>query len=215
MYHFIKDKDFLKHMKSLCCGIINQLVQQINGDGKMRVKANLVGSGAKNLITQDENNAVDLDFNLEIVDSGIFNINDGNGIKEHVRKQFNIVLNANGWDDCQDSTSALTTEQRIFNKGNKTPFSIDLCIITTDNNGWYRLIHDKTGYTYMDRWFWNKARNSESLQKKVDWLKKNDLWPEVRNAYLDKKNMYLRRNDHEHSSFTIYIETVNELYNRY
>ena len=215
MYHFIEDKDFLKRMKSLCSDIINQLVQQINGDGEMRVKANLVGSGAKNLITQNENDAVDLDFNLEIINSGTFNINDGTGIKEYVRKQFNIVLNANGWGDCQDSTSALTTEQRVFNKGNKTPFSIDLCIIATDSDGWYRLIHDKTGFTYMDRWYWNKARNSEGLQKKVDWLKKNELWLEVRDVYRDKKNMYLRRNDHDHSSFNIYIETVNEVYNRH
>ena len=215
MYHYIEDKDFLKRMKGLCSDIINQLVQQINRDGEMEVKANLVGSGAKNLITQNEKEPVDLDYNLEIVDSGSFNINDGTGIKEYVRKQFNIVLKANGWGDCQDSTSALTTGQRVFNKGNRTPFSIDLCIIATSDDGWFRLIHDKTGYVSRDRWYWNKGRNSEKMQQKVDWLKEYDLWLEVRDTYLEKKNMYLRRNDHEHSSFTIYIETVNEVYNRH
>ncbi|MFA5561692.1 MAG: hypothetical protein WDA00_03550 [Eubacteriales bacterium] len=215
MYHFIEDKDFLKRMKSLCSDIVNQLVQQINGDGEMRVKANLVGSGAKNLITQNENNPIDLDYNLEIVDSGSFDINDGTGIKEYVRKQFNIVLNANEWGDCQDSTSALTTEQRIFKNGNKTPYSIDLCIIATSDDAWFRLIHEKTGYFNRDRWYWNKGRNSEKMQQKVNWLKENDLWLEVRDTYLEKKNMYLRRNDHDHSSFMIYIEAVNEVYNRH
>ena len=215
MYHYVEDKDFLKQMKEVCSSIINQLVQQINRDGKMEVKANLVGSGAKNLITQNEHLPIDLDYNLEIIDSGSFNINNGTGIKEYVRKQFNIVLKANGWGDCQDSTSALTTEQRVFKKGNKTPYSIDLCIIATGNDGWYRLIHEKTGFANADRWFWNKGRNSEKLQQKIDWLKDNGLWLEVRETYLKKKNMYLRRNDHDHSSFVVYVETINEVYNRH
>lgn len=215
MYHYVEDKDFLKQMKVECSNIINQLVQQINRDGEMEVKANLVGSGAKNLITQNEHSPIDLDYNLEIIDSGSFNINNGTGIKEYVRKQFNIVLKANGWGDCQDSTSALTTEQRVFKKGNKTPYSIDLCIIATGNDGWHRLIHEKTGFANTDRWFWNKGRNSEKLQQKIDWLKDNDFWLEVRETYLEKKNMYLRRNDHNHSSFVVYIETINEVYNRH
>ena len=61
MYHYVEDKDFLKQMKGECSNIINQLVQQINRDGEMEVKANLVGSGAKNLITQNEHLPIDLD----------------------------------------------------------------------------------------------------------------------------------------------------------
>ena len=47
MYHYIKDKVFLKDMKYLCSNIINQLVQLINNDSLMEVEAHLVGSGAK------------------------------------------------------------------------------------------------------------------------------------------------------------------------
>lgn len=47
MYHYIKDKDFLKRMKRLCSDIINQLVQSINNDSVMTVEAHLVDSGAK------------------------------------------------------------------------------------------------------------------------------------------------------------------------
>ena len=36
-----------------------------------------------------------------------------------------------------------------------------------------------------------------------------------RKTYLDKKNMYLTRNDYDHNSFIIYIETINEVYDRY
>ena len=92
MYHYIKDKDFLKRMRSLCSGIINQLVQRINNDSVMTVEAHLVGSGAKNLETQNEDNPVDLDYNLCVISTHEMDINDGREIKEYIRKQFNAVL---------------------------------------------------------------------------------------------------------------------------
>ena len=216
MYHWIEDKDFLNRMKSLCSDIVNQLVQAINSDGLMEVKQHLVGSGAKNLITQNANEPIDLDYNLEIIDSGDTNINDGRTIKNYVQEVFDSVLIKAGWNPCQDSTSALTTDQRYFKKGNRTPFSIDICIIRVDRNGsWYRLIHQKTGIVQMDQYYWNEAPQSRGLTDRVEWLKDNDCWLEVRDAYLEKKNMYLTWNDRNHHSFNIYIEAVNEIYGKY
>lgn len=68
MYHYIEDKDFLKRMKSLCSDIINQLVQSINNDSVMTVEAHLVGSGARNLITQNAKEPIDLDYNLRVLE---------------------------------------------------------------------------------------------------------------------------------------------------
>ena len=215
MYHFVEDKEFLKRMNNLCSGIVNQLVQMINNEGLLKVEAHLVGSGAKNLVTQNANESIDLDFNLCILDSIEFNINDGKNIKEYIRKCFNKILKSNGWSDCQDSKSALTTEKRHFKEGNKTSFSIDLCIVTEDGNRWWRLIHKKTGCFQTDEWIWNEGRSSQGLQEKVEWIKSNNLWKEVRDTYLDKKNMYLRRNDNTHPSFICYIEAVNEVYDKY
>lgn len=212
MYHFIEDKNFLKNMRSKCSDIINQLVQFINAEDVLVVQANLVGSGAKHLETQNNNESVDLDFNLVILDTNNVDINDGRIIKEYVRKSFNAVLNKNGWGDCFDSTSALTTEQRVFKSGNKTPFGIDLAIIFKDKNSWYRLIHKKTGFSNMDRYYWVPGPDSKNLTKRADWIKKNNLWKQVRDVYLEKKNLYLERNDHNHPSFICYIEAVNEVY---
>ena len=68
MYHYIDDTTFLKDMKWFCSDIVNQLVQRINNDSVMTVKAHLVGSGAKNLITQNANEPIDLDYNLCVVE---------------------------------------------------------------------------------------------------------------------------------------------------
>ena len=39
MYYFIQDKEFLKRLKGTCNDIVNQLVQSINNDSVMTVKA--------------------------------------------------------------------------------------------------------------------------------------------------------------------------------
>ncbi len=216
MYHWIEDKTFLKRMRSDCSDTVNRLVQAINNDGVLLVRQHLVGSGARNLITQNAKEPVDLDYNLEIVRAVGYSIYDCSRIKEYVRKKFNEVLNRAGWDDCSDSTSALTTERWHFKKGNPTEFSIDLGIVRTDENGrTHRLIHEKTGNTWCDRDYWNEARQSSGLEDRVQWLKENDCWLEVREAYLVKKNMYLSLHDYYHPSFICYIEAVNEVYYRY
>ena len=214
MYDYInnKDNEFLSKMRSVCSDLVNQLVQHINSDNALYVEANLVGSGAKHLETQNNDEPVDLDYNLVILDTNGVDINDCKEIKEYVRKAFNKVLNKNKWGDCKDSISVLTTEKRHFIKGNQTEFSIDLAIIFEGKNNWYRLIHEKTGLTNLDRYYWNEGPDSKNLVKRVKWIKDRNLWNDVRTAYLEKKNMYLKRNDNNHPSFICYVEAVNEVF---
>ncbi len=198
-------------MRNVCSDLINQLVQEINSKNTMKVKACLVGSGARNLETQNEQEPIDLDYNLIIVKAN-FDINNCREIKEYVRKEFNRVLKRNNWGDCQDSTFALSTEYRHFTTGNNTCFKIDLGIIYDNKDAWYRLIHNKTGVVDNDSWIWNMGANSQNLNKKVEYIKKNYYWEEVRRVYLEKKNLYLIRRDYNHPSFNCYIEAINEIY---
>lgn len=215
MYHYITDNEFLKDMRSLCSNIVNQLVQRINHDGALLVEAHLVGSGARNMVTQNESEPVDLDYNLCILEAYGISIYDGRVIKEYVRKQFNQVLNANRWGDCQDSTSALSTKLQSFVSGNKTKFKIDLGIVWDQGSRCQRLKHYKTGFTFWDQWIWNEVRHSDGLDHRAHTLKKHHLWSEVRDVYLDKKNLYLSRQDDDHPSFIVYIEAVNEVYHQH
>ena len=215
MFHYITDDEYLKKLKYTCSDIINQLVQHINNDSVLQVEAHLVGSGAKNLITQNANKPVDLDYNLFITDFLKLRQNDGRGISTYVQDQFDFILNKNDWSDCHDSTSVFTTEKRQFNQGNKTPFSIDLAVVKKDSYGWHRLIHHKTGFFAFDQFYWNIVPDSRGLFDRVSAIKREYLWNEVIDVYLAKKNMYLRRQDHNHPSFIVYVETVNEIYNKY
>lgn len=178
----------------------------------MKVSAYLVGSGAKKLITQNGDQEVDLDYNLEIKRTTLNNCRD---IKNYIMDMFDVVLERNGWGNCQDSTSVISTEYREFKQGNRTGFKVDIAIVKKDYTGWQRLIHDKTGFVAMDRYYWNQAPNSRDLEDRVKWIKNNNYWADVRIVYLEKKNMYLSRQDEEnHPSFNVYIETINELFMR-
>ena len=211
MYHWVEDKDFLKRAYGDCSDLVNQLVQKLKSYG-IEARMNVVGSKNRNMITQNADGPIDFDFNLLIVNSDEFTT--GAALKNVVKDAFNEVLSENGWDDCDDSTSALTTKQMYFKKGNRTPFSIDVCIVKQDSLGLHRLIHQKTGFVAMDQWYWNQIPNSQDLRQKEDVLKP-DYWPVVRETYLQKKNMYLRRPyDNDHPSFKCYIEAVNEVYDK-
>lgn len=111
--------------------------------------------------------------------------------------------------------SCIGTIDRYLKEGNQTEFSIDLCIVKVEDDGkWYRLIHQKTGLAAFGRYFRDEAKSSSGYEIRADRLKKNGCWLEVRQAYLDKKNMYLSRGDLSHASFTVYIEAVNEVFRK-
>ena len=102
MYKYVEDKQFLSRMRSLCGEIMQDLCHTLKEEYDIGVSFYLVGSGARNLILQNANQPIDLDYNLEI--TRIDDWEDCKEIKECVRKALNIVLREYGWSDCQDST---------------------------------------------------------------------------------------------------------------
>lgn len=212
MYRYVEDKIFLSNMRELCGDMMQDLCHLLSTEFDISSTFYLVGSGARNLITQNNSEPIDLDYNLEI--TGCYDFEDCKYIKECARKAFNIVLRDYGFRDCDDSTSSLTSKEIIFNEGNRTPFSIDICITTLDNNGnYYRLIHQKTGMSIFDQYYWNCGPNTKNLRKKSLYIKEKGKWMLVRQQYLDIKNRYLIQRDHNHPSFICYIEAVNNVYN--
>ena len=229
MYNYVTDKQLISSMRSLSGNMMQDLCHILKEKYNIGATFTLVGSGGRNLILQNANEPIDLDYNLEIVRSDDWN---RKYIKECVRKAFNIVLRKHGWRDCEDSKSSLTTKKNYI-PGSKTLFSIDVCIVYEDEDGnFYRLIHKKTGYTNVnniayaasiyphlvtrsrdDEYYWNMAPNSRDIKFKVDYIKSNGKWELVRKQYKSIKNRYLTQNDHNHPSFICYIEAVNNVYN--
>lgn len=222
MYHYLDDREFVHRMRRLAGEIMQSLCHRLKVEYDIGANFKLVGSGGSNLILQNADEPVDLDYNLEILKC--HDINNGQELKEDIRKAFNEVLNEYRFGDCQDSTSCLASSRIYFTRGNKTEFSIDVCITRRDEADCYhRLIHEKTGIAAYDRYYWNIVWNSVGLREKADCIKNHGKWEQLREEYLKIKNGYLSRSGYtvwlgnmyvNHPSFVCYIEAVNNVYNQ-
>lgn len=209
MYKFETDKSFIKKACSYSSAMLAEMVEILRNEYKINSQFFLVGSGARNLITVNENGKIDLDYNLNIISCQ--DLKNVKKIKEDVRNAFNKVLQKRGLKTVNDSTSALTTKLMKFPQ-HEREWSIDLCIVTKSSTGdWLRLIHQKTSNPKNDTYIWNETKNSSDYKKKIKQIKETKGgWEKIRQNYLNKKNFYLKRNDHSHKSFICLIEAINE-----
>lgn len=213
MYHYVEDKDFLKRAQKTCSGLMAELEEELRENG-INSQFFLVGSGARNMVTQNKEEPIDFDYNLNMVSCDTSS--DCKAIKEAVRKAFNNVLKRHKLPDCDDSTSSLTMKKIYFEDDNSIEFSIDVGIVVKGKNGnWFRLKHEKWRSSYSDRYYWNEAPSSNGYSEKAKAIKSiPGWWEKARKRYLEIKNDYLRENDHTHPSFVCYIQAVNDVYNQ-
>ena len=216
MYHYVEDKKLLSWIKAAGGDILQHTCHILKKQFEIGANFYLVGSGKRKLITQNANGPIDLDYNLRIVRCDDFD--DCRWLKECVRKAFNQAAQSRRQHDGKDSRAVLTSElldvRKISLDSSRVPrCSIDICIVMEEGGDTYRLIHKKTGCSAADEYYWNKAPSSKVVRKKADCIKKWGAWHLVREAYLDIKNQYLCRNDHNHPSFVCYAEAVHRVYN--
>lgn len=216
MYTYV-NTSVIKRYKSFCADKLNQLKISLSNEYGIECEICLIGSGAKGLVTQNENEPFDLDYNLLICsypnDLNINNSESLKSLKYIVKNKLNEILNGTYFRDAQDSTSVLTARLFFTNDSNKKEFSFDVAILAKNSQGDYcRLIHDKS---FIERFYWNEVPSSHDVFEKANELKKFGWWQDVRDTYLELKNMYLQRNDRNHPSFIVYVEAVNQVYNDY
>ena len=204
MYKFAKQKD-VRELTKWCDGIINEVQKEVKE--YVTFSFNLIGSGGKKLVTQNGDEAFDLDYNLIIQKDKQGLIDDPKRLKDIIRHAFDIALKEEleGYSGASDSISVLKIS--ITDRGKKV-FSFDVAIYVEADNGFvYRLIHDKnTG-----RYIWNQVPKSKNYEAKIQAIKENGEWEGLKERYLELKNMHLRKGDRV-KSFSIFLEALNEFY---
>ena len=115
------------------------------------------------------------------------------------------------YDYAEDSKRVLTIKVKD-RKNSKILHSCDFAVANdyTDNQGNY---HQKFIY-------FNKKQNTYEwqeqpegfymLDEKIGWIKENDLWQEVRDSYIERKNS---NNNPNKKSRSIFAETVAAVFN--
>lgn len=213
MYRYVEDKEFLKRAQGCCSELMHELEDELRDSG-IKSQFFLVGSGARNMVTQNEEESIDFDYNLNILDCEDFR--DCKSIKQDVINAFNCVMRNNNLATVDDSTSSITTKKIYFRDDPSIEFSMDVCIVTKDHDDkWLRLIHKKGPTSYYDEYFWNIAPHSKNYTEKAKVIKSvPGGWERVRTQYIKIKNRYLTQNDHNHPSFICYVEAVNNVYHQ-
>ncbi len=209
MYKFV-DKKEVKKYTNYCANKLNQLKQVLELEG-IEIQVELIGSGAKKMVTRNGNGPFDLDYNLLIAKMPLMYERDLKGLKTLIREALDDIVGVYG----SDSTSAITYNLHYPDK-TRVKFGFDIGIIRMNrDNSFSRLINDKNRTCFgNNNYIWNQTPKSNGLIQKVEYLKKHGHWSAVRNTYLEKKNMYLKNQDNNHPSFNVYVETINEIHSK-
>lgn len=206
MYKFIAKTGVKKHQAE-CLPKLQKLQKNLRKKHSIKTQIVPAGSIRTGLITQNGDSVIDLDYNLEI--TSIPETVNPKKLKDITMAELNDLFSEKNWKGAQDSRSVITLIKK--NDLGKILFHVDIAFIMLNSNGTAcRLIHDKAH----DQYIWNEIPQYKGIEKRIAKLKTKKRWNDVRDTYLKKKNEYLKRNDNDHPSFVIYVESVNEVYQK-
>lgn len=207
MYKQVPERQ-VTHYRSLCQGFLDKLRENLKKEYGIRIQIVLVGSGARNMVAKNGNGSFDLDYNLVLLSIPQEYVGSPEKLKSLIRRELDKLVPRN-FSHGKDSTSAITY---ILHSPDmkRVEFKVDVALVLIGKNCYSKLVHDKkTG-----RYIWNKIRKSADLDPKLDAIKAAGCIDDVSNIYYQKKNTYLRCQNTDHPSFVVYIEAVNEAYQK-
>ncbi|MCI9468976.1 MAG: hypothetical protein HFG45_06710 [Oscillospiraceae bacterium] len=215
MFELVNEAECRRY-RSDCSVTLKQVCSMLKKKG-ISAQFTLVGSGARNMVTRNGDGPFDLDYNLEIIKATDEYWNDLRHLKDTVRVSLD---KATGIKDCfsesNDSTSCLTAVLH-FKDESTIEFKFDVAIVKRNSKGSLcKLVHNKDVWGYgKGQYTWIEIPDSHDVEQKAQQIKSKGLWHEVRTQYVDLKNMYLSRQDKDHPSFVVYVEAVNQIYDKY
>lgn len=203
MYKYVSKKE-IRDIREYCEEIIKKL-QKSELKKFFTFSFYLIGSGKTNLITiNGDNGTYDLDYNLILQKDKAGLFSKPQKIKELFSEAFDKERNNFNIKKIENSSSVITL------KFKDKKANVDIAILRKNNNGNYsKIIYDKN----KNRYIWNEIKCSKNYQDNINSIKQQMCWNEVREKYLFKKNTYLRQNKNI-SSFSILLETINEVMQR-
>lgn len=185
---------------------IIELLKEVQDEvrNQFTFRFDFIGSTKRNMITRDmkSNIGFDFDVNIEVNDDDEeFSATE---IRNILRNAITKASRRYGFNHCEDSTRVITI--KMTNPWLSTiEHSCDFAVVY----GKQYIRFNKETQTY----FWaQQSKGYSNLENKADTLKSNGYWDEIREVYIDKKNL---NTDPDKHSRSLYAETINEVYKRY
>lgn len=164
-----------------------------------------IGSSSRNMITCDAKSNIGFDFDINI------EVNDDNEdfepkeIRTIIRTAIDRVAPRYGYKNCEDSTRVLTIK-KVDTSHSRIIHSCDFAIVYNCGDGRQQYIRFNKDNNY---YFWEyQGKGFVGLEKKMDWLKRENLWGELQDYYIYKKNCNDNPDIHSRS---IFAESINEM----
>lgn len=220
MYNFeyVTQKE-LQPVKRELIELIEQAKEKLRDD--VTFNYSFVGSSKRNMVTRDikSNHGFDFDVNLKVKDGNPKYIRTRimHAFKEvmdevsYKRKWqmnnpfFKTDFSPYDYNKCEDGTRVFTIKAKDT-EHSRIIHSCDFAIVKNDHeNGEMYIRFNKNTHSYT----WEKqSAGFKNLSAKEEFCKDNKLWTEVRELYLEKKNLNTDKNK---KSRSIYAETVHEI----
>lgn len=157
-----------------------------------------IGSSSRNMITCDAKSNIGFDFDINI------EVNDDNEdfepkeIRTIIRTAIDRVAPRYGYKNCEDSTRVLTIK-KVDTSHSRIIHSCDFAIVYNCGDGRQQYIRFNKDNNY---YFWEyQGKGFVGLEKKMDWLKRENLWGELQDYYIYKKNCNDNPDKHSRSIF--------------
>lgn len=164
-----------------------------------------IGSSSRNMITCDAKSNIGFDFDINI------EVNDDNEdfepkeIRTIIRTAIDRVAPRYGYKNCEDSTRVLTIK-KVDTSHSRIIHSCDFAIVYNCGDGRQQYIRFNKDNNY---YFWEyQGKGFVGLEKKMDWLKRENLWGKLQDYYIYKKNCNDNPDKHSRS---IFAESINEM----
>lgn len=164
-----------------------------------------IGSSSRNMITCDAKSNIGFDFDINI------EVNDDNEdfepkeIRTIIRTAIDRVAPRYGYKNCEDSTRVLTIK-KVDTSHSRIIHSCDFAIVYNCGDGRQQYIRFNKDNNY---YFWEyQEKGFVGLEKKMDWLKRENLWGDLQDYYIYKKNCNDNPDKHSRS---IFAESINEM----
>lgn len=207
MYHFqYVAKKELKPAKKQLMELIHKVQDEVRDNFTFQYE--FVGSVKRNMVTWDVKSNVGFDFDVNIRVNDDDEEFEAKDIKKILVRAFNNHAWKYGYDSCEDSTRVFTIKVKD-RKNSRIRHSCDFAVVNDYSNNRQKYIRynkQKNNYTWEEQ-----TKGFYCLPEKIEFCKDNQLWQEVREIYLDKKNYNM---DSNKKSRSIFAETIHEVCHR-
>lgn len=204
MYHFeYVTKRERKEEKEKLIELINHVQNEVRDHFTFRY--DFVGSDQRNMVTCDRRSNIGYDFDVNIQPNDDDENYSAAELKQILMDALNKYCRRFGYDFCENSTRVITIKS-IDYIHSRIIHSCDFAIIYNCKDGRQQYIRFNKQY---NTYTWEyQGKGFYELPKKVQFCKDNNLWNDVKELYLEKKNT---NDDRGKKSRHIFAETIHQI----